>query len=281
MGLEVNPNAARLVNVQPNIFLNTLHRYLEAQKTPMPKALMSDSIVLNSDLYKYINANAISEMIKVNAEIKRILEEFKLPIKINMGILHDLVKNHLPKTKKVAIGITSKLPKEYKSEVNLPALQKASVLHDYGKILIPENILNKKGKLNENEREIMQKHSILGYEMLKTTDLDDETLRLIKNHHQNAQKTGYPKVEESFVADINLQILSTADIYSALIEKRSYKKAFSEKDALSVLHKEMKKGKIHPKVFKALVEYVKEEKSFKTDPNRQILNLKPINSLSA
>ena len=281
MGLEISSNQLPKVGVQSNGIMNVLQNYLASQKTVTP-TIKSDYININTDLYKYINENAISEMIKVNAEIKRIMEEFKLPIKINMNILHDLIKNHLPQTKKATVGITNNLPKEFKSKVNLKALQKASILHDCGKALIPEHIINKQGKLTPKEREIMEKHAILSYEILKNTDLDEETLNLIRNHHQNAQKTGYPEVDDHFVADINLQILLTADIYSALREKRPYKPKLTKNQALTILHKDMKQGKIHPYVFKALVDYAnKEDNLIELDSQWQVSHLKSVNSLSA
>lgn len=288
MGLEINSNQLKNIGAQTNFFVNALQKYVTQPNIPntyITPQIKPDSVSVNTDLYKYINQNAISEMIKVNSEIKRILEEFKIPLKINMNVLHDLVRNHLPKTKKTTLGIANKLPSEYKSKVNFQAIQKASVLHDYGKVLIPQNILNKKGHLTEEEFKIMKQHSKLGYELLKTTDLDEETLNLIKNHHQNAQKTGYPEVEGEFVSDLNLQILSAADIYEALREKRPYKKELSKNEALAILHKEMKDGKIHPYVFKALVDYANEEderlKLSKLDSNRKVFNLKPVDSLSA
>ena len=281
MGLEIKPNQLPNSGVQPNFFINTLQKYLASQKYATPQ-IKPDSVSVNTDLYKYINSNAVSEMVQVNSEITRILNELKIPLKINMNVLHDLVKNHLPKTKNAAIGIANKLPKEFKSEVDFQALQKASVLHDYGKVLIPEKILNKEGKLTPQEREIMQKHSVLGYEMLKNTDLDKETLHLIKNHHQNAQKSGYPTADENFVADINLQILSAADVYSALREKRSYKIEMTKNQALAIMHNDVKQGKMHPYVFKALVDYANEEEGLvKVQPKRKLFNLKFVNSLSA
>ena len=281
MGLEIKPNQLPGVSVQPNFFVNTLQKYLASQKYVTPQ-LEPDTVSVNTDLYKYINSNAVSEMVQVNSEITRILNELKIPLKINMNVLHDLVKNHLPKTKNAAIGIANKLPKEFKSEVDFQALQKASVLHDYGKVLIPEKILNKEGKLTPQEREIMQKHSVLGYEMLKNTDLDQETLHLIRNHHQNAQKSGYPAADDNFVADINLQILSAADVYSALREKRSYKIEMTKNQALAIMHNDVKQGKMHPYVFKALVDYANEEENLvKVQPKRKLFNLKFVNSLSA
>ena len=102
----------------------------------------------------------------------------------------------------------------------------------------------------------MHKHSELGYEILKNTNLDKKTLNLIRNHHQNAKKSGYPFVSNDFRADLDLQILTMADKYSALTEKRAYKEAYTPKQALTIIYADVKDGKLHPFIFKALVNYV-------------------------
>lgn len=277
MGLEIS-SALPISGVQPNFFRQAK---VGSEKYATPD-IKPDSVSLNSDLSKYLNEKAIREMIAVNSDIAKICNASGFTPKVNMKVLNGLAEEHLPQTKKVALGIASNLPQEYKSSANLQALQKASVLHDLGKVLIPETVVSKPGSLNEKEREIMKQHAILSYELLKSTDLDKETLYLIKYHHQNAQKTGYPVADESFVADINLQILSAADIYTALREKRSYKEPYSKNQALYIIHREMKQGKIHPYVFKALVDYAnKEEASDKVNPKGQVFYLKPENRLSA
>ena len=219
---------------------------------------------------KYLSEKSISEMVKINTEIDKIFKRMRVPMKINMGILHNLIKNHLPHTKKIALGIASHLPKEYKKMVNKKSLMEATSLHDIAKVIIPENIINKAGALNDDERAIMQEHAELSYEMLKTTDLSPETLNLIKNHHHNSD------------SDINLQILSMADIYSALREKRSYKDAMTRSQALSILKQETQKGKFHPYVYNALVDYAqREEKLTNAKPNWKVFDFKFVNSLSA
>lgn len=234
----------------------------------------------DSNLHKYLNKKAISEMINVNSDIAQILKKFKISVKINMKILNNLVQNHLPQTKKTAIGIADYLPHNFKSAVNRKALIEATALHDIAKVIIPEDIVNKQGSLTEAEREIMKEHAKLSYELLKNTDLSEETLNLIKNHHQNPQKTGYPSVDENFVVDINLQILSMADIYSALREKRSYKAELSKEQALEIINKETQEGKFHPHIYKALVEYAnKEDDVSKCKSKWQIFNFKLANSL--
>ena len=104
----------------------------------------------------------------------------------------------------------------------------------------------------------MHTHSELSYELLKNSGLNDKTLKLIRNHHQNAKRTGYPWVDQNFNADLNLQILSVADKYSALTEKRTYKEPMSPQQALTIIYQDVKEGKMHPFVFKALVNYTRE-----------------------
>ena len=159
-------------------------------------------------------------------------------------------------TCKIAIGIYSKLSEKLKSQINEIKLKEASMLHDLGKVLIPSKILNKPAKLNKKERKIMNIHSTLGYELLKTQNIDEETLDLVKYHHQNLIHSGYPVLHESHSpSDIGVQIISTADKYSALREKRIYRKQLSRLESLLILYREVREGKIHKDVYKALVDY--------------------------
>lgn len=212
----------------------------------------------NTNLTKYLNEKAISDMIKVNSEIENILNKFKISIKINMNILNNLVHDHLLQTKETALGIADNLPQNFQSAVNRKALIEATFLHDIAKVIIPESIINKEGALSDSEREIMKEHALLSYELLKTTDLSEETLELIKNHHEAHNN------KDCFKTDINLQILSIADIYSALREKRSYKTAMEKEQALEIISEENKDGKFHECVYQALVDYVSKENPPKT-----------------
>lgn len=208
---------------------------------------------------RYTTESAIINMVKANPKIITILKEVNAPLSINMKELNHVLANHASDTKNIAKGITEHLPFSLQNRVDTKALLDAAYLHDVGKVLIPANILNKAGKLDERETEIMHKHSELGYELLKSTDIDKKTLHLIRNHHQNAKKTGYPFVDNSFNADLNLQILSLADKYSALTEKRAYKEPLEAKQALTIIYKDVQEGKLHPFVFKALVNYASEK----------------------
>ena len=174
---------------------------------------------------------------------------------LNMDELNALLENHATDTQKIIKGIADNLPFSLKNQVDIKAIDDAAYLHDIGKVLIPPEILNKPARLNEKETQIMHTHSELSYEILKNTSLSQKTLNLIRNHHQNARKTGYPWVGKDFNADLNLQILSAADKYSALTEKRTYKEPMPAKQALTIIYQDVKEGKMHPFVFRALVNY--------------------------
>ena len=210
----------------------------------------------NTSIDRFTNENAIKKMIKSNPKIKNIVKDFNPSFKLNMDELNELLLNHAKDTQNITMGIVDNLPFALRTKVDEKAIKDASYLHDLGKVLIPAEILNKPGRLNNKETKIMHTHSELSYEMLKNSGLDDKTLKLIRNHHQNAKRTGYPWVGNDFNADLNLQILSIADKYSALTEKRTYKEPMSSKHALTIIYQDIKDGKFHPFIFKALANYV-------------------------
>lgn len=216
--------------------------------------LRQDSFEVSS-LNVYTAENTLNKAISENPRIKAILDEAGVPCKLNMAVLENLQKNHALDTKNIAIGIIENLPFSLKNKVDKVSVEKAAYLHDVGKALIPEEILNKNGTLNESETKIMHLHSELGFELLKNSNLDKKTLSIIKNHHQNARRTGYPFVDKMFFADINQQIVALADKYSALTEKRAYKDALTPKEALTVIYRDVERGNFNPVVFNSLVKY--------------------------
>lgn len=236
----ISPN----INITPNRYQTSFGNYL------------SEDTFQRSGPDKYTSEAALKKMILANPKINHILKSSDIPLVLNMKDFKSLLANHATDTQNIAMGISSNLPFSLRTKVNEKALKDAAYLHDIGKVLIPAKILNKNGKLDTKETEIMHKHSELGYELLRTTDIDPITLNLVRNHHQNAKKTGYPWVNKDFYADINLQILSTADKYSALTEKRAYKEPMDAKQALTIIYQDVKEGKLNPLVFKALVNFV-------------------------
>lgn len=213
---------------------------------------LKDSFSTNPLYDKFGTKSEIEASAKSNPRIGELLREHKIPMKINTEELEKLKHGHLNDTRVVAAKIYSSLPSELKAEVNPAEIQEAALLHDYGKVLIPNSILNKAGKLTEEERKIMQLHSEIGYELLKNKGLSENTLNLIKYHHQTPEGNGYPVTDSNFSYGIDSQILNTADKYTALREKRSYKEALGRDEALKIIREDVEKGIISQEVYDAL-----------------------------
>ena len=203
-------------------------------------------------LQKYL----VRSMIALNPRITRLLKKYRIKPFIHTKTLKELAYGHMNETCNIAVGVYSVLQESLNMDIDKTTLKEASMLHDLGKVLIPSKIINKPAKLNIKEREIMNIHSILGYELLKTQSLSQQTLELVKYHHQNLKHSGYPALNnEKISSSIGIQIVSISDKYSALREARVYRKRLSRLDALLILYKEVREGKILPEVFNALVKY--------------------------
>lgn len=234
------------LNIPPIAFKSTSSGYV-TQTSPI-----KDSFSTNPIYDKFGDKNFITQCAKSSPEIMRILRENKIPLKVNIEELEKLKQGHLKDTRIITAKMYSALPAELKTEVNLTDLQQAAMLHDYGKVLIPEKVLNKSGKLNDEEKKIMELHSELGVELLKKQGVNENILRLVKYHHQTPQGKGYPRADDEFKFDISAQILVAADKYSALREKRSYKDAMNKDEALEVIKKDFETGLISREVYEAL-----------------------------
>ena len=205
----------------------------------------------NNSVERFFDEKYIMMSIVQNRELKEIISKNKLPVRLNMNELLDLKQGHCRDSAEICAKIYKVLPPALKSQVNLKDLKDGAILHDFGKVLIPPEILNKNGKLTDEEFKIMHLHSELGYQLLKNSGVNDEVLALIRHHHDNLEDN------KRFVPDINLQILNLADKYSALTENRVYKDALTPKQALGIIYNEVQKGNVHPMLYFSLVQAIK------------------------
>lgn len=119
----------------------------------------------------------------------------------------------------ISTGISLKL-----SERQLHDLGMAGLLHDIGKMTIPVEILNKPGKLTDEEYEIMKTHPINAAELLKNY-VSNDIIRAIEGHHEKLDGTGYPYGRKADNIHYYSKILAICDVYDALTSDRSYRKA--------------------------------------------------------
>lgn len=112
----------------------------------------------------------------------------------------------------------------------------AGVLHDIGKNKIPLEILNKPSKLEGKEWEIMKKHPIISYQIVKDMDeISDEIKEAVVEHHENIDGTGYPFGLKGEKINRMARIITVADVYDALVTERPYKEAKNPANALEMI----------------------------------------------
>lgn len=117
---------------------------------------------------------------------------------------------------------------------------KASALHDIGKISIDEKVLNKPGKLTDEEFEAMKQHTVIGHQMLADVPFQDEPLikasrEIARWHHERFDGRGYPDGLSGDEIPISAQVVALADVYDALTSPRVYKPAFSHEKAIAMI----------------------------------------------
>jgi putative nucleotidyltransferase with HDIG domain len=112
----------------------------------------------------------------------------------------------------------------------------AATLHDIGKARIPLSILDKPGRLDPGEEEIMKRHPVIGYELLKAhSEISPEVLDGVRHHHEYLDGSGYPDALTAPEISDLVRLLTISDIFAALIESRPYRPAMSRQDAYKIL----------------------------------------------
>ncbi len=134
------------------------------------------------------------------------------------------------------------------AKADIERLSSAAMFHDIGKARIPIEILDKPGRLDENERALIETHPVAGYDILKNNGhITAEILDAVRHHHEYLDGSGYPdSLCAENLSDI-VRMLTISDIFAALIERRRYRPPMSREDAFDVLRS------MHGKLEKPLV----------------------------
>jgi len=150
--------------------------------------------------------------------------------------LRDLeTKGHTMRVTHMTVGLARSIGF---SEDELIHIRRGAILHDIGKIGIPDSILLKPGKLTEDEWKIMRQHSHYGYEMLLPISFLKPALDIVIYHHEKWDGSGYPKALKGKDIPLAARIFSVVDVWDALTSNRPYRKALPEEKALDMILEE-------------------------------------------
>lgn len=114
-----------------------------------------------------------------------------------------------------------------------------ALLHDVGKLMVPAEVLNKPGKLTEEEWTLIQSHPSAGVELLADIDFPLDVRPIVESHHERWDGKGYPHNLEGEAIPLTARVLCIADVYDALTSKRSYKQAFTHDEAMEIMRGEV------------------------------------------
>jgi putative two-component system response regulator len=127
-------------------------------------------------------------------------------------------------------------------------LRRGAILHDIGKICIPDAILDKPGPLTPAEYEIVKQHPINGVSMVKPLDSVRDVIPIIRWHHERMDGQGYPDGLSGDKIPLLARVTAVADVYDALRSERPYRPELSEKECYTILREEAKGGGLDPEL---------------------------------
>ncbi|MBU4484906.1 response regulator [bacterium] len=139
-------------------------------------------------------------------------------------------------------------------------LERACVLHDVGKIGVPDSVLLKPDKLTEEEWEIMRKHPLISEDICKPLRSLKEACPIIRAHHEHWNGSGYPDGLKENEIPYLARVFQILDAYEALTTERPYKKALSVEETIKTLKEETKQGQWDPKLMDQFMIFITEKK---------------------
>jgi putative nucleotidyltransferase with HDIG domain len=161
-------------------------------------------------------------------------------------------EGHSERVSRYALMLAEKLgwPKEEKEK-----LRKAALLHDLGKIGIPDAILHKRSGLNQEEMDFIKKHELIGVKILEPLKELKDILPWILYHHERWDGSGYPHGLAAEAIPLAAQIIAIADVFDALTTGRDYKTAFSVEEAIREI-REKKGAHFNPRLADLMIEII-------------------------
>jgi putative nucleotidyltransferase with HDIG domain len=145
----------------------------------------------------------------------------------------DVTHSHVRRVQAYAIGLARALG--IADEPTIKAIEAAALLHDTGKLGVPEHILNKPGGLTAPEFEQMKRHVDIGADILALVDFPYPVVPIVRCHHENWDGTGYPRGVTGENIPIGARILSVVDCFDALTSDRPYRRALTDTAAIEIL----------------------------------------------
>jgi putative nucleotidyltransferase with HDIG domain len=166
---------------------------------------------------------------RVNKMYLSTIETLAMAIDAKDQITH----GHIRRVQRLAIGLARAVG--VNDDTQIRAIEAAALLHDMGKLAIPEFILNKPGRLTANEFSVMKQHANIGADILGSIQFPYPVVPIVRHHHESWDGKGYPDGIKGVAIPLGARILSVVDCFDALTSDRPYRPRLSTADAIAVL----------------------------------------------
>src|SRR5687767_5160162 len=173
--------------------------------------------------------DAQQHIAKVDRLYLSTVETLATAIEAKDGVTHD----HIRRVQLASVALARALG--VRDELTIKAIEAAALLHDTGKLAVPEHILNKPGKLTSSEFDQMKRHVDVGADILSAIDFPYPVVPIVRCHHESWDGSGYPRGIRGHAIPIGARILSVVDCYDALTSDRPYRRALDRDAAVAVL----------------------------------------------
>jgi len=148
-------------------------------------------------------------------------------------------EGHCERLSKYSVAVADKLGLPEDLRV---AIRRGGLVHDIGKLAVPESILLRPGPLTPEERKIMEQHTVAGERICAPLRSFRHVLPIIRSHHEKQDGSGYPDGLKGDQVPLTARILQITDIYDALTTDRPYRKALAAEKAFAIMREEVKRG---------------------------------------
>ncbi len=224
--------------------------------------IKSQEVMADAFMSKPLESIVLLPEVELLIQRKRLSEWLEQMQQVLFLISQALEKRYLPQGKsgirfdKLAQGFGGYLNL---SPVEISDLILASHLHDIGTVAIPDAVMMKQGKLNQEERELIKNHVLIGEEICKPMQNRRGIAQIIRHHHERWDGSGYPDglIGESIPK--LAQIFQILDIYEALTSERPYKQPYTSQEALNIIKQEAEKGWRNVKLVQQFVAFMEEK----------------------
>lgn len=169
------------------------------------------------------------DLMKQNDALEALLKSTVEAFAIAIDAKDRYTQEHIGRVRKLSVAIARKLSL---SESDVQAIEIGAALHDVGKLGIPEHILNKPGRLTDEEYTLVKCHAEIGARILEPVDFPYPVMGVVRHHHEKWDGSGYPDGLAGTNIPLGGRILAVADVYDALTSERPYREGWSHERAL-------------------------------------------------